>query len=63
MNGEKGGKVVEKGNSSEKKEEDELLLQIMKQSEYDAIEQLKNMPTQISLLSLILSSEVHRQAL
>ncbi|XP_057985274.1 uncharacterized protein LOC131170222 [Hevea brasiliensis] len=32
---EKMGKVVEKGESSGRKEEDELLLQIMKQSEYD----------------------------
>ncbi len=38
------GKVVEKGESYERKEENELLLQIMKQSEYDVIEQLKKTP-------------------
>ncbi|KAJ9145779.1 hypothetical protein P3X46_028121 [Hevea brasiliensis] len=45
------------------KEEEELLLQIMKQSEYDVVEHLRKTPARISLLSLILSSEVHRQAL
>ncbi|KAJ9134943.1 hypothetical protein P3X46_032179, partial [Hevea brasiliensis] len=45
------------------KEEEELLLQIMKQSEYDVVEQLRKTHARISLLSLILSSEVHRQAL
>ncbi|XP_057999335.1 uncharacterized protein LOC110668821 [Hevea brasiliensis] len=35
-NMEEGAVRVEKGESSEKKEEEELLLQIMKQSEYDA---------------------------
>ncbi len=54
---------VEKEESSEKKEEEELLLQIMKQSEYDIIEQLRKTRAQIFLLSLILSSEVHRHAL
>ncbi len=54
---------VEKGEPSEKKEEDELLLQIMKQNEYDMIEQLRKTPARISLLSLILSSEVHHHAL
>ncbi|KAJ9178602.1 hypothetical protein P3X46_010473 [Hevea brasiliensis] len=49
--------------SAEHKEEEELLLQIMKQSEYDVVEQLRKTPARISLLSLILSSEVHRQAL
>ncbi|KAJ9168964.1 hypothetical protein P3X46_020437 [Hevea brasiliensis] len=48
---------------AEHKEEEELLLQIMKQSEYDVVEQLRKTPARISLLSLILSSEVHRQAL
>ncbi|XP_061359320.1 uncharacterized protein LOC133303422 [Gastrolobium bilobum] len=45
-----------------KGEEDELL-KIMKQSEYDVMEQLKKTPARISLLSLILSSESHRKAL
>ncbi len=35
----------------------------MKQSEYNVIEQLKKTPARISLLSLILSLDVHRQAL
>ncbi|KAJ9182555.1 hypothetical protein P3X46_006539 [Hevea brasiliensis] len=56
---EKAGEV----DPAEHKEEEELLLQIMKQSEYDVVEQLRKTPAQISLLSLILSSEVHRQAL
>ncbi len=63
MKGEYVEKDIEKGESSEKKEEEELLLQIMKHSEYDVIEQLRKTLTQISLLSLILSSEVHHHAL
>ncbi len=59
-NTEDGAERVKKGEPTEWKEEEELLLQIMKQSEYDVIEQLKKMPAQISLLLLILSSEVHR---
>jgi len=54
---------VERGEPVESSEEEELLLQIMKLSEYDVVEQLRKTPVQISLLSLILSSEVHRQAL
>ncbi|KAJ9170559.1 hypothetical protein P3X46_018658 [Hevea brasiliensis] len=56
---EKAGEVDPAGH----KEEEELLLQIMKKSEYDVVEQLRKTPARISLLSLILSSEVHRQAL
>ncbi|KAJ9147619.1 hypothetical protein P3X46_029756 [Hevea brasiliensis] len=56
---EKTGEVEPAGH----KEEEELLLQIMKQSEYDVVEQLRKTPARISLLSLILSLEVHRQAL
>jgi len=62
-NMEEGAVRVEKGGPSEKKEEEELLQQIMKQSEYDVIEQLRKTQARISLLSLILSSEVHRHAL
>ena len=36
-------------------------LQIMKQSEYDIVEQLKKTPVRILILSLILSSEAHRK--
>lgn len=35
----------------------------MKQSEYDVVEQLKKTPARISLLSLVLTSELHRKAL
>ncbi len=54
---------VEKGESAEQKEEEEPMLQIMKQSEYDIIEQLRKTLARISLLSLILSSKVHHHAL
>ncbi|KAJ9184867.1 hypothetical protein P3X46_004552 [Hevea brasiliensis] len=54
---------AERGEPVGTDEEEELLLQIMKQSEYDVVEQLRKTPARISLLSLILSSEVHRQAL
>ncbi len=54
---------IEKGEPAGPQEEEELLLLIMKQSEYDVIEQLRKTLARISLLSLILSSEVHRQAL
>ncbi|KAJ9162547.1 hypothetical protein P3X46_022311 [Hevea brasiliensis] len=55
-NGDEGTEEADKRESSEKKDEDELLLQIMKQNEYDVIEQLQRTPARISLLSLILSS-------
>ncbi len=54
---------VEKGKPAGSSGEEELLLQIMKQSHYDVVEQLRKTPAQISLLSLILSLEVYRQAL
>ncbi len=56
------GKQI-KENQPKKKDEDELLLQIMKQNEYYVIEQLKRKPAIILLLSLILRSDVHHQAL
>ena len=50
-----------KGKSQE--DEGEEFLKIMKQSEYDVVEQLKKTPAKISLFSLIMSSEAHRNAL
>ena len=47
----------------EKLEGEEEFLKIMKQSEYDIVEQLRKTPARISLLSLIMSSEPHRKAL
>jgi len=43
--------------------EEEEFLKIMKQSEYDIVDQLKKTPARISILSLILNSEVHKKAL
>ncbi|XP_054808679.1 uncharacterized protein LOC129310792 [Prosopis cineraria] len=66
-----GGKGLEVGESSGTKEFtvkgkkggiDEFL-KIMKQSEYNIVEQLNKTPARISILSLIFSSEVHRKAL
>jgi hypothetical protein len=38
-------------------------LKLMKHSEYSVVDQLKMTPTIISLMSLILSSKLHRNAL
>lgn len=38
-------------------------LKLIKESEYKVIEQLNRRPARISLLSLVLSSKPHRQAL
>ena len=64
---EKWKKGVKEGNTEKalelggkgKEEEEEDFLKIMKQSEYDILEQLKKTPARISLLSLILVSEPH----
>jgi hypothetical protein len=45
------------------KEETNEFLKLMKHNEYNVIEQIKKTPTRISLLSLILSSEIYRKAL
>ena len=45
------------------KEKEDDSLKIMKQSEYDIVEQLKMTLARISLLSLILSFEPYRRAL
>ncbi|XP_057965264.1 uncharacterized protein LOC131155835 [Malania oleifera] len=44
-------------------QEAEEFLKIIKHSEYNIIDQLKKMPAHISVLSLLLSSEAHREAL
>ncbi|KAF1868077.1 hypothetical protein Lal_00034019 [Lupinus albus] len=44
------------------KEEDEFL-KIMRQSEYDVVEQLRKTHSKISLLGLVMSSDLHRKAL
>ncbi|XP_073268737.1 uncharacterized protein [Populus alba] len=44
-------------------EEANEFLKLMKHSEYSVVDQLKKTPARISLLSLILSSELHRNAL
>lgn len=38
-------------------------IKTLKRSEYSVVEQLKKQPAQISILSLLLSSEAHRDAL
>ncbi len=49
-NTEDGSVRIEKGEPAKPKEKEELLLQIMKQSEYDIVEQLRKTPARISLL-------------
>ena len=44
-------------------EETNEFLELMKHSEYYIVDQLKKTPTKISIMSLILSSESHRNAL
>ena len=44
-------------------EESNEFMKLIKHSEYCIIDQLKKTPTRISLMSLILSSEPHRNAL
>ncbi|KAK8615420.1 hypothetical protein V6N13_017010 [Hibiscus sabdariffa] len=46
-----------------KKSEAQEFLKILKHSEYDVVEQLHRLPARISMLSLLLSSEGHRDAL
>ncbi|KAL2330665.1 hypothetical protein Fmac_018246 [Flemingia macrophylla] len=57
----------EKARTEEKKkepeEETDELLKYIRQSEYSVIDQLNRTPTKITLLSLIMSSEPHHQAL
>ena len=44
-------------------EETNEFLKLMKHSEYCVVDQLKKTPAKISIMSLILSSEPHRNAL
>ncbi|XP_052885310.1 uncharacterized protein LOC108484772 [Gossypium arboreum] len=46
-----------------KEEEAKEFLKFLKHSEYSAVEQLRKQPARISVLALLLSSEVHRDAL
>jgi len=59
------GKAVsqEEGGAIKEDKENDEFLKIMRQSEYDVVEQIKKTPTQISILTLLFNSEVHRKAL
>jgi len=62
----KGKKVEEQRavkNVKGKTIEEDEFLQIMKRSKYDIIDQLKKTPARISILSLIMNSETHRNAI
>ncbi|XP_052484843.1 uncharacterized protein LOC128039942 [Gossypium raimondii] len=50
-------------NGPIKEEEANEFLKFLKHSEYSVVEQLHKQPTRISVLALLLSSEVHRNAL
>ncbi|XP_017604862.2 uncharacterized protein LOC108451713 [Gossypium arboreum] len=50
-------------NEPVKEEETKEFLKFLKHSEYSVVEQLRKQPTRISVLALLLSSEVHREAL
>ncbi|KAL3515056.1 hypothetical protein ACH5RR_021958 [Cinchona calisaya] len=41
----------------------EDFIRLIKKSEYSVVEQLNKMPSQISMLSLLLTSELHREAI
>ncbi|KAJ6884344.1 hypothetical protein NC652_031366 [Populus alba x Populus x berolinensis] len=64
----KGKEIVDafKGmevNKPISEDESNEFLKLMKHSEYSVVDQLKKTPARISLMSLILSSELHRKAL
>ncbi|XP_016700013.2 uncharacterized protein [Gossypium hirsutum] len=50
-------------NEPVKEEEAREFLKFLKHSEYSVVEQLRKQPARISVLALLLSSEVHREAL
>lgn len=54
------GEVIKKAVTEEKIAE---FLKVLKKSEYSVVEQLNRMPAQISILGLLMASEVHRSAL
>ena len=55
--------VSEKMNKVVTEEETNEFWKLMKHSEYNVVEQLKRNPAKISLLSLIMSFEPHRNTL
>ncbi|XP_016676582.1 uncharacterized protein [Gossypium hirsutum] len=57
----KGTKILV--NEPVKEEEAREFLKFLKHSEHSIVEQLRKQPARISVLALLLSSEVHRQAL
>jgi len=61
--GKEGVDVTEEINKPVTEEETNEFLKLVKHSEYSVVEQLKKTPARISLLSLILSSEPHRNTL
>ena len=58
-------KEVPEGSRSEKEENGEhaTLIKLMKASEYKVVEQMAKIPAQISLMSLLLTSDHHREML
>ncbi|XP_017609601.1 uncharacterized protein LOC108455565 [Gossypium arboreum] len=57
------GKVTKPINEPVNEEEAKEFLKFLKHSEYNVVEQLRKQPARISVLALLLSSEVHRSAL
>ncbi|XP_016729836.2 uncharacterized protein [Gossypium hirsutum] len=57
------GKVTKSVNEPVNEEEAKEFLKFLKHSEYSVVEQLCKQPARISVLALLLSSEVHRSAL
>ncbi|XP_016730683.2 uncharacterized protein [Gossypium hirsutum] len=57
----KGAKILV--NEPVKEEEAKEFLKLLKHSEYSVVEQLRKQPAHISVLALLLSSEVHRESL
>jgi hypothetical protein len=45
------------------KSDDDEVLKIIKKSEYNMVEQLLHTPSKIFVLSLLMNSEAHREAL
>ncbi|XP_016694403.1 uncharacterized protein [Gossypium hirsutum] len=57
------GKATKPVNEPVNEEEAKEFLKFLKHSEYSMVEQLRKQPARISMLALLLSSEVHRSAL
>ena len=56
--------VPEQGKKEQKGDDEKTALaKMMKASEFKVVEQLAKTPAQISLMSLLISSDVHREAL